>query len=364
MKFLTQIFRISVAILFVISGFVKLNDPLGFSYKLQEYFSPDVLNLTFLAPYALIFSFLIVVFEVVVGVFLFLGFKPKFTLWCLLSMILFFTFLTFYSAYFDKVKDCGCFGDALKLTPWESFFKDLILLILIVVIFIFKDFIKPFFNTSITNLVATLSLISSIFFGFYVLRHLPLIDFRAYKIGDNIITNMSIPPNAPKAVQEFKWKFKVNGSEEVFITNGSYPEVNGDYIGVETRIIEEGYQPPILDFSIESDNENLTETYLAKDKLLIIVSYDLNTANIDGLKKLKEFTDDAISKGYTVIGLSASGMIDKNRIKSNYGFNFEFYLCDEKVLKTIVRSNPGILHLNKGTVIQKAHWNDIEDILL
>ena len=364
MKFLTQIFRISVAILFVISGFVKLNDPLGFSYKLQEYFSPDVLNLTFLAPYALIFSFLIVVFEVVVGVFLFLGFKPKFTLWSLLSMILFFTFLTFYSAYFDKVKDCGCFGDALKLTPWESFFKDLILLILIVVIFIFKDFIKPFFNTSITNLVATLSLISSIFFGFYVLRHLPLIDFRAYKIGDNIITNMSIPPNAPKAVQEFKWKFKVNGNEEVFITNGSYPEVNGDYIGVETRIIEEGYQPPILDFSIESDNENLTETYLAKDKLLIIVSYDLNTANIDGLKKLKEFTDDAISKGYTVIGLSASGIIDKNRIKSNYGFNFEFYLCDEKVLKTIVRSNPGILHLNKGTVIQKAHWNDIEDILL
>lgn len=364
MKFLTQIFRISVAILFIISGFVKLNDPLGFSYKLQEYFSPDVLNLTFLAPYALIFSFVIVVFEVVVGVFLFLGFKPKFTLWSLLSMILFFTFLTFYSAYFDKVKDCGCFGDALKLSPWESFFKDLILLILIVVIFIFKDFIKPFFNTSITNLVAILSLITSIFFGFYVLRHLPLIDFRAYKIGDNIITNMSIPPNAPKAVQEFKWKFKVNGSEEVFITNGSYPDVNGDYIGVETRIIEEGYQPPILDFSIESDNENFTETYLAKDKLLIIVSYDLNTANNDGLKKLKEFTDDAISKGYTVIGLSASGMIDKNRIKSNYGFNFEFYLCDEKVLKTIVRSNPGILHLNKGTVIQKAHWNDIEDILL
>ena len=364
MKFLTQIFRISVAILFIISGFVKLNDPLGFSYKLQEYFSPDVLNLTFLDPYALIFSFTIVVFEVVVGVFLFLGFKPKFTLWSLLSMILFFTFLTFYSAYFDKVKDCGCFGDALKLTPWESFFKDLILLILIVVIFIFKDFIKPFFNTSITNLVATLSLISSIFFGFYVLRHLPLIDFRAYKIGDNIINNMSIPPNAPKAVQEFKWKFKVNGSEEVFITNGSYPDVNGDYVGVETRIIEEGYQPPILDFSIESDNENFTETYLAKDKLLIIVSYDLNTANNDGLKKLKEFTDDAISKGYTVIGLSASGMIDKNRIKSNYGFNFEFYLCDEKVLKTIVRSNPGILHLNKGTVIQKTHWSDIEDILL
>ena len=364
MKVITQIFRISVAILFIISGFVKLNDPLGFSYKLQEYFSPDVLNLTFLDPYALIFSIIIVVFEVVVGVFLLLGFKPKFTLWSLLLMILFFTFLTFYSAYFDKVKDCGCFGDALKLTPWESFFKDLILLVLIVIIFIYKDYIKPFFNTSITNLVAALGLLISIFFGIYVLRHLPLIDFRAYKIGDNITANMTVPTNAAKAVQEFKWKFKVNGKEKVFVTKGSYPQVNGDYIGVETKIIEEGYQPPILDFSIESSDENYTEFFLGEDKLIIITSYDLNYANINGLKKLKEFSNNAINKGYTVIGLSASGMIDKNKIKSSYGLDFEFYMCDEKVLKTIVRSNPGILKLNKGTVIQKVHWNDIEDILL
>ncbi|MEO9076189.1 MAG: MauE/DoxX family redox-associated membrane protein, partial [Gelidibacter sp.] len=120
MKFIVAISRIFVGILFIISGFVKLNDPLGFSYKLQEYFGTDVLNLPFLEPYALGIAVMVVVFEVVLGIFLLIGYKPKFTVWSLLLMIIFFTFLTFYSAYFDKVKDCGCFGDAMPLTPWQS----------------------------------------------------------------------------------------------------------------------------------------------------------------------------------------------------------------------------------------------------
>ena len=364
MKVLIQVSRIFVGLLFIISGLVKLNDPLGFSYKLQEYFSPEVLNLTFLDSYALAISIFIVVFELLLGIFLLLGFQPKFTLWSLLLMIIFFTFLTFYSAYFDKVKDCGCFGDALKLTPWESFTKDLVLLVLIVLMFFFNDLIKPIFNNLFNNLIVIISLFASIFFGLYVLKHLPAIDFRAYKIGDNLLTNMSIPENAPKAIQEFKWTFNVNGQNEIFITNGSYPDINGEYIGVETKIIEEGFQPPILDFSIESDKENLTNFYLEKDRLLIVVSYDLNSANLDGLSKLKELSENASREGYTVIGLSASGNIDKNRIKSLYGLQFDFFLCDEKVLKTIVRSNPGVLSLKKATVMQKVHWEDIEDLIL
>ncbi|MBO6632513.1 MAG: DoxX family membrane protein, partial [Psychroserpens sp.] len=130
MKALVNISRILVGALFIFSGFIKLNDPLGFSYKLQEYFSYDVLNIPSLIPYALGLAVFVVVFEVVLGVFLLIGYKPKFTVWSLLAMIIFFTFLTFYAAYFDKVKDCGCFGDFLKLTPWQSFWKDVILLVL------------------------------------------------------------------------------------------------------------------------------------------------------------------------------------------------------------------------------------------
>ena len=364
MKILTPISRIFVGILFIISGFIKLNDPLGFSYKLQEYFSAEVLNLPFLEPYALAISVFVVVFEVVLGVFLLIGYKPKFTLWSLLLMIVFFTFLTFYSAYFDKVKDCGCFGDALKLTPWESFTKDVVLLALILIIFFGRKYITPIFNPIVTNSIAALSLILSLAFGYHVLMHLPSIDFRAYKIGDNLLQNMSTPPDAPKAVQEFTWTFDVDGEQQTIVTDGSYPNIEGTYVGVETRIVEEGFQPSILDFSIESEDEDFTEYYLNAERLLMLVSYNLETAEKEGLLKLKAISDEALKKGYTVIGLSASGEDVKNRIKQEYDLEFEFFICDEKALKTVVRSNPGALQLEKGTVQQKVHWNDIEDLEL
>ena len=364
MKILTPISRIFVGILFIISGFIKLNDPLGFSYKLQEYFSAEVLNLPFLEPYALAISVFVVVFEVVLGVFLLIGYKPKFTLWSLLLMIVFFTFLTFYSAYFDKVKDCGCFGDALKLTPWESFTKDVVLLALILIIFFGRKYITQIFSPIVTNSIAALSLILSLAFGYHVLMHLPSIDFRAYKIGDNLLQNMSTPPDAPKAVQEFTWTFDVDGEQQTIVTDGSYPNIEGTYVGVETRIVEEGFQPSILDFSIESENEDFTEYYLNAERLLMLVSYNLETAEKEGLLKLKAISDEALKKGYTVIGLSASGEDVKNRIKQEYDLKFEFFICDEKALKTVVRSNPGALQLEKGTVQQKVHWNDIDDLEL
>ncbi|MDG1383971.1 MAG: DoxX family membrane protein [Flavobacteriaceae bacterium] len=364
MKILVPISRIFVGILFIISGFIKLNDPLGFSYKLQEYFSADVLNLPFLEPYALVLSVFVVVFEVVLGVFLLIGYKPKFTVWSLLLMIVFFTFLTFYSAYFDKVKDCGCFGDALKLTPWESFTKDVVLLVFVLILFYGKSYIMPIFKPLPTTILALFSFIASLGFGYHVLMHLPSIDFRAYKIGDNLMENMSTPIDAPKAIQEFTWVFKVNGKEKKIVTNGSYPLIEGEYLRVETKVIDEGFTPLILDFSIESEEEDLTPQFLADDKLIMIVSYNLDTAETQGLQKLKTLSEKAQAEGYTVIGLSASGENTIAKINATYGLDFEFYLCDEKALKTVVRSNPGVLQLNSGTVQQKVHWNDIEKLEL
>jgi uncharacterized membrane protein YphA (DoxX/SURF4 family) len=364
MKIAVVISRIFVGVLFIISGFIKLNDPLGFSYKLQEYFSPDVLNIPFLEPYALMISVLVVVFEVVLGVFLLIGYKPKFTVWSLLLMIVFFSFLTFYSAYFDKVKDCGCFGDALKLTPWGSFTKDIVLLFFILILFFGMSHIKPIFNKLKTTILALLSFILSFWFGYHVLMHLPTIDFRPYKIGANIIDGMTVPDDAPKPVVEYYWKFNTNGEENIVTTKGSYPTVEGDFISVDTKVIEEGYQPPVVDFSIEGNDGDLTDQYLNEDKLIMIVSYSLENIEKDGAEKLKYFSDAALKKGYTVIGLTASGEEAKQNINKTYGLNFEWYLCDEKALKTVVRSNPGILELNKGTVMQKEHWNDLEDFEL
>jgi uncharacterized membrane protein YphA (DoxX/SURF4 family)/peroxiredoxin len=364
MKYLVHISRLIVGVLFFISGLIKLNDPLGFSYKLQEYFSSDVLNIPFLEPYALAISFCIVVVEVVLGILLLIGFKPKLTVWSLLGMITFFTFLTFYSAYFDKVKDCGCFGDALKLTPWESFWKDVVLLIFTLVLVFGMKLIKPIFNKRITTIISVLSLLFSIWFGYHVLNHLPSKDFRAYKIGDNLIENMSIPEDAPGPVQEYTWIFNVNGEEQEFVTNGSYPEVDGEYVGYDVKVLEEGYEPPILDFSIETNDEDLTQQILEKDKLLMVISYNLNTANEDGAAALKPIAELAKKNGYEVVGLSASGDVDKAAFKQKYGLDFEFYLCDEKALKTVVRSNPGVLTLERGTVTQKKHWKDVDELIL
>ncbi|OZV67928.1 BT_3928 family protein [Winogradskyella aurantia] len=364
MKYLVQLSRVFVGILFIISGFIKLNDPLGFSYKLVEYFGADVLNLEFLIPYALGISVFVVVLEVVLGVFLLIGYKIKFTIWSLLAMIVFFTFLTFYSAYFDKVKDCGCFGDALKLTPWESFTKDVVLLVLILVLVLGIKYIKPLFSQLPNTIIALIAFIVSLWFGYHVLMHLPAIDFRAYKIGNNLQEQMIIPVDAAKPITEYTWTFSVDGEQQTFVTDGSYPNVDGEYIGVETKLIDEGYIPPIQDFSIESNDEDLTAEFLNEKHLIIVAMYSITNAELDGVVKLKAFTDEAMKKGYTVIGLTSSGEEDKENITSQYELNFNFYLCDEKVIKTIVRANPGIVVLNKGTVTQKAHWNDIDDIQL
>ncbi|GAA4817873.1 BT_3928 family protein [Litoribaculum gwangyangense] len=364
MKILVAISRILVGTLFIISGMIKLNDPLGFSYKLQEYFSQDVLNIPFLEPYALMISVLVVVFEVVLGVFLIIGYKPKFTVWSLLLMIIFFTFLTFYSAYFDKVKDCGCFGDALKLTPWESFTKDVLLLFLILILFFGLKYIKPVFTKLPTTILALLSFIFCLWFGYYVLMHLPVVDFRAYKIGNNISEEMSIPEDAPKPVIEYAWKFSVNGEEQIISTNGSYPSVEGDFVSVDTKVIEEGYVPSIQDFSIESEDENLTEYFLGEENLIVVVSYSLENIEKGGASKLKTLQDKAKANNYKIIGLTASGEEAKANINKIYNLDFDWYLCDEKALKTVVRSNPGVLELDKGTVKQKVHWNDIEDLKL
>lgn len=364
MKYLVGISRIIVGFLFIISGLIKLNDPVGFAFKLQDYFAPDVLNLEFLMPLALPLAIIIVIVEVLVGVALLLGYMKKLTLWLLLLMIVFFTFLTFYSAYFNKVTDCGCFGDAIPLTPWESFIKDVVLLVLILILFVGRKYIKPLFVSGVRSILVLFSLVFCLGLGYYVLQHLPVIDFRPYKIGANIKDGMIVPEDAPKAVYEYQWKFNVNGDEKIITTHGDYPNVEGEFVDVQTKLLKKGYEPPIHDFSIEKDGEDFTEHFLDANHLIVVVAYSLLNTEHPGYGAIKKATDEALEKGYEVIGLSASSEEMSERLIADHNLNFSFYFCDETALKTIVRSNPGILELNKGTVLQKYHWNDAHKLKL
>lgn len=400
--------RLLVGSLLIVSGIIKANDALGFSYKLNEYFTEGILGMEFLRPYTLVMAATICIVEVVLGVALIVGLKAKLVTVLNLLMMLFFTFLTFYSAYFDKVKDCGCFGDALKLTAWESFWKDAVLLVFSIILFVFRKQIFPnkrtedfkymipsiiliavfavgvigwwfpvIFSVIVYTLLfvikrfdknnwrlLSLPVIATTVFTVYCYQHLPIKDFRPYKVNASIIEGMKVPEDALPELVEYKWKFKVNGKEEVFTTNGSYPTVEGGtYVGVETETIREGVDPPIHDFTIERETDE-TELFLAKDNVLGVVAYDFSKSSEEGFKVVKEKTDEAINKGFTVIGLTGESPEAYKAIKDQYNLNFDFYFCDPTTLKTVIRSNPGVFEMDKAVIQQKVHWNDIDDLQL
>ncbi len=362
MNFLYQLARIFVGVLFIFSGYVKLVDPLGFSYKLEEYFGPGVLELEFLIPIALPMAVFIVIFELLLGVTLLLGFARKFTRWSLLLMIIFFTFLTFYSAYFNKVTDCGCFGDAIPLTPWQSFYKDIILLILILFIFFNKKYLKPILNQSIAFFVFLIAFLISGYLSYFGLNHLPIVDFRPYHIGADIPASMTVPEDAPKAIYNYHWKFKVDGKEKIITTQGSYPDVKGELISYETELVDEGYIPPIHDFSLEQDGEDYTSMLMSEPKLLMIAAYNLSKSEIEAWEEIMPILDKAEANDYKIIVLTSSGEKAQYRLNEQLKKEIDFYFADETAIKTIVRSNPGLLILNKGVIEQKVHWHDAEDL--
>ncbi len=318
MKLLVYLSRFIVAVTFIFSGFVKLVDPLGSAYKFQEYFSADVLNMEFLIPYALPFSIILILAEIVLGVMLLVGYLPKLTVWSLLGIILVFLFLTWYSAYYNKVTDCGCFGDAVKLSSWGTFYKNIVLVVFILILVKGSKHIKPLFSMAFAKWTTFLSFFLFLYIIYYVLIHLPIIDFRPFAVGKNI------------------------------------PE------GMEYRGDEE---PPIHDFFLETeDGEDLTNTVLEQDKVMLVISYNISISDKKGFNNIKEVTDKAIKSGYTVYALSSSMNEEFTEIKNEYNLNFDMLFGDETMLKTVIRSNPGIVILQKGTVIGKYSWVDVDNI--
>ena len=365
MNIITQIVRFLVSITFIFSGFVKLVDPLGSAYKFEEYFGADVLNLDFLSPYALPFSIVLILIEIMLGIMLLIGYKPKFTVWSILGITLLFLFLTWYSAYYDKVTDCGCFGDAITLTPWETFNKNIILVILIIYLIIRVYDIQPILSETFVKRVSIVALLIFVFIIFHVLRHLPLIDFRAYAIGKSIPEGMIIPEGAPKAIYEDTWIYNVDGVDGSYTTEEKPWNIEGaTFVDRKTKTIKEGYMPPIHDFTMENDDEDLTEKLMQVERLMLIVSYNMQKASPKGLKRIKEISDKALQNGYNVYFFSASTKEEYLKIKQDYNLQIDLLFCDETTLKTIIRSNPGIITLNKGTITGKWSWVDADEVEL
>jgi uncharacterized membrane protein YphA (DoxX/SURF4 family) len=407
MKQLSWISRILVGALFIVSGLIKANDAIGFSYKLEEYF--QVFGTPWMSSYALFLAAFICILEIILGVAVIFGTRMVTVSWLLLLMIVFFTFLTFYSAYFNKVTDCGCFGDALKLTPWQSFTKDIVLLFFVVIIFINRKRIHhgtlrqdvinslcalvfiAFFSYTVIHwlfpvwfsagllfaiimlkqvlismpntVVLGLSGLLSAAFTYYCLNHLPVKDFRPYAVGKNINEGMSVPEGAPRDSIVMVFQYSKDGKQFEF-TPDKLPEDLDNYKFIDRvdKVIKRGYVPPIHDFKIaDAEGNDQTAELLDENYLLMLVAYDLTKTNSDVQAKVNKLVGESAKNNLPFIGITATDPATTDKLRHEYQSMFDYYYCDMTALKTIVRSNPGLLLLHKGTVMQMWHYNDWPD---
>lgn len=366
MKLLRNICRILVGIVFIYSGFVKGVDPLGSNYKFIDYF--NAFHMGWMGNTALFFSFLLSLAEFLIGICLFLNVKTRTASWGALLFMIAFTPLTLILAIKNPVTDCGCFGDALVLSNWDTFWKNIILLALTFVVFYNKHKFKPVFNVLEQSILLVCTIIFMLGIEFYSYRHLPIIDFRPYAIGKNINEGMSIPEGAPHDEYQITLKYKNKNTGEIKeFTEENYPwqdTVNWEYSSSSEKLIKEGYKAPIHDFVIEHpEMGDITQEILQDNGYtFLVVAYNINKANPVNQEKLNRLAAYAQEKGYRFYGLTASVADDVQKYTEANHVNYDFCSTDEIQLKTIIRSNPGLLLLREGTILQKWGHRDLPEV--
>ncbi|GAA4321016.1 DoxX family protein [Mucilaginibacter gynuensis] len=360
--------RIFVGLLFIFSGLIKANDPLGFSYKLVEYF--EVFHTMFLNGYALAIAIFLCALEMLLGFALLIGARAKLVVWGLLLLIIFFAFLTFYSAYFEVVRTCGCFGDAIPLTPWQSFSKDLVLLLLTLVLFFNKNSLKPVLNKKAGDVALVVAAVISVGVGVYTYNFLPVLDFLPYKIGNNIPNEMKTPPGAKpdEYEQTYHLKNKATGATKVmtdkeYMKTGIWKDDNWEVVGDPvSRLVKKGFTPKIQDLSIQDAQGNdYTQELLTNPFYnVMIVAYNLDHSDEAAMAKINAIALN-LTENYnvrTVLLTSASAQNAEAYSKRLKLFSEIFY-ADEVPLKSMVRANPGVILLKNGTVINKWHYHTV-----
>lgn len=368
---LTHLARVLVGGLFIFSGFIKANDPLGFSYKLEEYFEvfkgdTGLALFEWFAHIALPLAIIVCASEIILGILLLIGYKRNLTLWLLFAQIAFFTFLTFYSACYNKVTHCGCFGDFLKLKPWESFWKDVALMILITLLFAGKENIKEIAAPMVLSTLFLVGTIASIGFPIWAYRNLPPLDFRAYAPGMNLKDNMQPGKDYTPAVYETRFKYENLKTHEIKeFTSKNYPwedTLNWKWNATENVLTKDAINPPkITDLTINSEAGDVKDSLLNdKNYSFWLVAYDLKKTTDDATlhAKINDFYTLAVKNGNKFHALSASGGKDVDDYKHAHNALYDFYGVDAVVLKTMIRSNPGLMLLKNGTVIANWHHNN------
>lgn len=357
--------RCVLATVFIFSGFVKANDPSGTAYKLQDYLEAWGLleRIPQFVPYT--GAMAIGISEFTLGVYLLFGIHRKATSTLLLIVMAFMTPLTLWLAIENPISDCGCFGDAIILTNWETFGKNIILLGAAIIVFRYRDTcLKKLVTGKVDWLIALYTIVFAILYTLYCIRELPVFDFSTYHIGINIREGMEIPEGEKNTVYETTFIYEKDGVEKEFTIDNFPSDTTWTFVDSKTRIKEKGYEPPIQDFRIVSqeDGTDLTEEILDDSSYtFFLVSPQLRFADDSDINRINEVYDYSQEYGYRFVCATASSDDDIAAWQDNTGAEYPFAIMDETTLKTIIRSNPGMLLLKDGTILNKWSSNNLPD---
>jgi len=353
--------RTLLGLTFIFSGFVKAIDPLGTTYKIEDYLHAFGGFFTSLDVLAFPASVCLIGFEFILGVCLLLNVRTNWTSWLALVMMLVMTPLTLYIALNNPVSDCGCFGDALVLTNWQTFYKNIVLLALVILLLVTKRSIPSTFRWKGETLIASLAITIVSSLMVYCMFHLPIIDFRPYKIGNNIPALMEYPEDAEPDVYEVRFIYEKDGVQREF-TMDNYPKGDKSWTFVDqnTTLIKKGYEPPIHDFEIiTEDFDDITEDVLYSDSpVTLVVMYDLNKANKKQAQRLSDLYEQVLSRGEEFYVLTGSGTETREVFREEMNATYPICTTDPVTLKTIVRANPGVFVVQKGTIIDKYNMRN------
>ncbi|MDT8401519.1 MAG: DoxX family protein [Bacteroidales bacterium] len=348
--------RYITGIVFIFSGLVKGIDPMGSMYKFIDYFT--AFNLDALEPLAYTLGIILCTAEFIIGFAIFSGIRIRLAAWGMLIFMLGFTPLTLYLAIANPVADCGCFGDAIHLTNWQTFYKNIIISIFVVVVFVNRNNYRTVSFSRYEWLAISIITVAFVLFTTYNYRNLPVIDFRPYHVGANIPEKMTIPEGAPTNEYETTLTYEKNGVQKEF-TLENYPSGDTAWVFVDSRsrLVKKGYEPPIHDFSLVTpDGQDLTDIILNDQGYsFLMLSINLSEADADlidkGIESGLECQDKGIS--FYILTAASSSIID------NYKDIFNIFYLDETTMKTIVRANTCFMVIHEGTITKKWAGSDL-----
>ncbi|MFT3679120.1 MAG: DoxX family protein [Ferruginibacter sp.] len=371
MKLLVNISRVLVGALFIFSGLVKAIDPLGLTYKMEEFFEvwagegylPSLMNI--LHKNAFGFSIFMITLEVALGVALLLGWAKKITLGLLLLLMLFFTFLTSYVLFSGKIRTCGCFGDCIPLTPIQTFTKDIILLVLIIILLLGSKYILPLFKRKINGILVIFSILATLVLQRHVLRHLPVVDCLPYKKGNNILELRKMPADAIPDKFAYSFIYEKEGVKKDF-TADKLPDSTWKFVDRKQTLVEKGKNniPKINDFSLGgADGSDSTEIILSQPSYYLFFLKELNKTEPEWLYHFKKLAQRAKEQGKPLYIVTSNTQAAHEFFNKFHMLNIPVYTTDVTAIKTAARVDPTLYDM-KGPVVQgKYAWADLDRYL-